>query len=111
MNADVETLHLELEDVGGRSWWAGVLTTLGSQHGSATMRFVGRVDGERRYASPTFAMPRTVGTVPPQEAWAPEMTQCLDELRGELRFDGWVPVARGSEPWDETFERRDGRGS
>jgi hypothetical protein len=43
------TLQIELEDMAGTSRWAGVLTTLTSQSGNAYLRFVGRVDGHRRY--------------------------------------------------------------
>ena len=42
------TLQIELEDMAGTSWWAGVLATLASQSGNAYMRFVGRVNGHRR---------------------------------------------------------------
>jgi hypothetical protein len=65
------TLHIELEDLAGTSWWAGVLATLASQSGNAYLRFVGVVDGHRQYRSATFPAPRTPGTPPPQEAWTP----------------------------------------
>jgi fermentation-respiration switch protein FrsA (DUF1100 family) len=42
------TLQIELEDMAGTSWWAGVLATLASQSGNAYLRFVARVDGHRR---------------------------------------------------------------
>ena len=48
------TLQIELEDMAGTSWWAGVLTTLTSQSGSTYLRFVGRVDGHRQYEGATF---------------------------------------------------------
>jgi hypothetical protein len=65
------TLQIELEDMAGASRWAGVLATLASQSGNAYMRFVGRVNGHRHYKGATFPAPRTLGTLPPQEAWAP----------------------------------------
>jgi len=79
------TLQIELEDMAGTSRWAGVLATLASQSGNAYMRFVGRVDGHRHYKGATFPAPRTLGTLPPQEAWAPGMTKSLQDL---LR--GWL---------------------
>jgi hypothetical protein len=84
------TLQIELEDMAGTSWWKGVLATLASQSGNAYMRFVGSVDGDRRYKSATFPAPRTLGTLPPEEAWAPEMTKNLGIYVGRLRTtDGW----------------------
>jgi hypothetical protein len=63
-------LHIELEDLAGTSWWTSALATLASQSGIAYLRFVGLVDGHRRYRSATFPAPRTLGTLPPQEASA-----------------------------------------
>ena len=107
MDENETTLRIELEDVGGTSWWAGVVATLFSQNGSAQMRFVGRVDGEKRYTSALFPTPRTVGTVPPREAWAPGMSQSLTELRREIEDDGWVMTGQGDQPWDLHYRRRD----
>ena len=84
-----------------------MLATLFFQCGSAHLRFVGRVDGEKRYASALFLAPRTLGTVPPQESWAPGMTQSLTELRREIEDDGWVVTGHGDQPWDLHFRRRD----
>ena len=76
MDSDATTtLEIELEDVGGTSWWAGITTTLASQSGDAYMRFVGRLNSDRRYKGPTFPSPRTLGTLPPQEEWAPGMNK------------------------------------
>jgi hypothetical protein len=77
----------------GASWWAGVLATLASQSGNAYLRFVGRVDGQRRYKGATFPAPRTLDPLPPQEAWAPGMTKSLQDLRREIENDGWVEQA------------------
>lgn len=101
------TLQIELEDMAGASWWAGVLATLASQSGNAYLRFVGRFDGDRRYKGATFPAPRTLGTLPPQEAWAPGMTKSLQDLRFEIESDGWVEVGRGAEPWTFKYERPD----
>src|SRR5664279_5829102 len=85
MDSDATTtLEIELEDVGGTSWWAGITTTLASQSGNAYMRFVGSSNGDRRYKGPTSPSPRTFGTLPPQEEWAAGMTQSLQELRREV---------------------------
>jgi hypothetical protein len=105
MDSDVVTLQIKLEDVGGTSWWAGVIATLTSQSGNAYMRFVGSTNGDRRYKGSTFPSPRTLGTLPPQEEWAPGMTQSLEELCRELEDDGWVQVGRGAEPWAYRYQR------
>jgi hypothetical protein len=108
MRTKLDTLQIDLEDVGGTSWWASLTTTLASQYGSTTRRFVGRVDGERRYTGPTFVVPGTVGRLPPEDAWAPDMAQSLAELRREIAADGWVDVGRGSEPWAYRYAHRPG---
>jgi hypothetical protein len=100
------TLRIELEDVGGTSWWEGWLSKLVSPSGHTHMRFVGHVEGQRRrYRSSTFRAPRTLGTLPPQEEWEPGMILSLNELRHELKDDGWVEVGHGAEPWALRFER------
>jgi hypothetical protein len=101
----METLQIELEDLAGASLLAGVTATLMSQSGNAYLRFVGRVDGHRRYKSATFPAPRTLGTLAPEEAWAPGMTDSLEDLRREIAGDGWVEVGRGTEPWAFEYER------
>jgi hypothetical protein len=105
------TLRIALEDIGGTSWWAGLLTTLTSQSGSAQLRFVGTVDGERRYEGPAFSAPRTFGCVPPEEQWAPGMAASLTDLRRVLENDGWVEVGRGTEPWALLYRRPGGGGA
>jgi hypothetical protein len=89
------TLQIELEDMAGTSRWASVLATLASQSGNAYLRFVGRVDGHRHYKGATISAPRTLGTLPPQEAWAPGMTKSLQDLRREIEHDGWVEARPG----------------
>ena len=108
MRTKLDTLQIDLEDVGGTSWWARLITTLASQYGSTTQRFVGRVGGERRYTGPTFVVPGTIGRLPPEDAWAPDMAQSLAALRQEIAADGWVELGRGSEPWAYRYERRPG---
>ena len=99
------TLQIELEDLAGASWRAGVLAILASQSGNAYLRFVGRVDGHRQYNGATFPAPRTLGTLPPQEAWAPGMAKSLQDLRREIENDGWVAAGRGAEPWGVQVRR------
>jgi hypothetical protein len=101
-------LTIELEDVGGTSWWASLLTTLTSQSGTAQLRFVGMVDGTRAYTGATFPAPRTLGALPPEEQWAPGMTQSLRELQRRVEADGWVQVSEGPHPWALGYRRRDG---
>lgn len=105
MNTGSETLTVALEDVGGTSWWAGILTILASQYGSTQRRFVGQVGGVTRYKSSTFPVPGSVGPVPPEEEWAPGMTAALEELKGNLAKDGWRESSHGTEPWSLTYER------
>ncbi|AOT02344.1 hypothetical protein [Arthrobacter sp. U41] len=101
----METLHVELQDIGGTAWWARILTTLASQSGSVQFRFVGRVADEVRYSSSTFASPTPISPTPPEEQWAPGMTRSLEELVSDIRHDGWTQTGSGSEPWSLTFER------
>jgi hypothetical protein len=105
VDTDASSLQVELEDTGGTRWWKGLLATVSSQYGNAYLRFVGRVDGQVRYASSTFPVPRSWGEISPQEEWAPEMTGALQELRGDLEKDGWLEVGRGDEPWALRYQR------
>ena len=105
MDSDAVTVQIKLEDVGLTSWWARVIAILTSTPGNAYMRFVGSINGDRRYKGSTFPSPRTLGTLPPQEEWAPGMTQSLEELCRELEDDGWVQVGRGAEPWAYRYQR------
>ncbi len=100
-----ESLEMQLEDVSGTSWWASLLTTLTGQSDVAQMRFVGRVADERRYRSATFPVPRSFGTVAPQEKWAPGLTAALAEVRHEIEDDGWVPTVVGNHPWELRYRR------
>jgi len=105
MDTRVETARIELEEAGRTSWWASLLSTLLSQNGNAQLRFVARRDGTRILTSSSFASPRTFGPVGPREAWAPGMTQSLEELCGALERDGWVRTGTGAEPWAYVYER------
>jgi hypothetical protein len=105
MGTDTRYLQVELEDAGGTSWRSALLAALGSQYGNAYLRFVGRVGSETWYKGPTFPAPRTLGVLPPQDEWAPDMTRSLRELRSDLERDGWVLAGRGEQPWELRYER------
>lgn len=105
MTAPGDKLTVVLEDIGGTSWWASLLSTLGSQYGSTQQRFVGKADGKTRYKSSAFPAARTVSPVPPQDDWAPGMTVALEELQRDLARDGWVQVSKGNDPWALVYER------
>ena len=105
MTPPTETLTVALEDVGGTSWWAGILTVLASQYGSTQRRFVGQVNGVTRYKSATFPVPGSVSPVPPREEWAPGMTAALESLERDLARDGWIQSSHGTQPWSLTYER------
>jgi hypothetical protein len=100
-----ETLTVVLEDIGAAAWWTGILAVLGSQYGNAQRRFVGQVDGRTRYRSSTFAVPRAVTEMSPQEQWAPGMTEALAELKRDLAADGWMLTSHGKDPWSLTYAR------
>ncbi len=110
-NKDLQTLEIELEDAGSTSWWAGVISVLGSQYGNAYLRFVGRLtdDGEpggvAARGSP-FARPRSLpDDVLPDERWCPGMTSTLEDLQRRLEEDGWTPVGQGRHPWSVRYAR------
>jgi len=105
MDAPVESVQIELEDISGTSWWASILTTLASQHGNTQLRFVCRANGKHLYTSSFFPCPRNYDRVPPQEEWAPGMTQSLQDLCRELEGDGWARANLGAEPWAFIYER------
>ncbi|WP_345046435.1 hypothetical protein [Arthrobacter methylotrophus] len=105
MTPPAATLTVALDDVGDTSWWARILTILGSQYGSTRQRSVGQVDGKIRYRSSTFPVAGSVGPISPQEQRAPGMTAALEELQRDLGRDGWRETARGRDPWSLTYER------
>ena len=108
----LQSLEIELEDVGSTSWWASVMTTLATQSGSAYMRFVGRTadEGGRPAAivarGPLFSRPRSApDDVPPDESFCPGMNRALEDLRRKLEEDGWRPAGRGEHPWSFQYVR------
>lgn len=101
------TLTIELEDAATRSWWTSALGLLSAR--TQMWHFVGLVGGRPAYTSPTFAAPYTWGTLPlgstvlPRPEWAPGMADALDELRRDVRQDGWVEAGHGAQPWQDVY--------
>jgi len=105
MTADDSTLEIALEDVGGTSWKARLLTTLTSQYGSGTLRFVAQINDERLFESEPFFAAGSIGPLPPEEDWAPGMTEGLTKLRQEIKRSGWIEVGHGEEPWAFRYKK------
>lgn len=107
--APEDTLTIELEDAATRKGWVSTLGLLGGT--VQQWHFVGLLGGKPRYESATFAAPYSWGHVPigrsllPREEWAPGMNDALQELRGQIRADGWVQVERGENAWQEKYRR------
>lgn len=106
-----ETVEIELEDVGGTSWFAGLGTTLG-YGGAASVRFVGRVTGpdgcdtsEVVKGAPFMRLRSIPDDLPPEEAWAPDMNNALVQLQRRLQEDGWLPAGKGERPWAYRYSR------
>jgi len=100
-----ETLVIDMEEVGSRTWWRRVLAIIGSPDGGAYVRFVARDHETVRYKSATFPAPRAFGDLPPRERWAPGMTTALKDLQAEIESDGWIEVSKGAQPWMLRYER------
>lgn len=104
------TLVVELDDSLNRLKWYSPMR-LFSQTTMQMWHFVGRMDGKLRYESPTFAAPYSWGDLPlgktmtPNEEWAPGMQSALEELRAELRADGWLEVGCGAQPWEYRYRK------
>jgi hypothetical protein len=112
VKAEEDSLVIELEDLGATSWWAGILTTLGSQYGSTYSRFVGHaVSADPRWptytlAGPSFPRVRSLpDSLAPEEAWAPGTGAALAELRHRLEAEGWRLVGHGESPWAYRYVR------
>ena len=101
----METLQVELQDVGGTSWWARLLAAISSPKGSSLLRFVGRVGSEIRYSSDTITTPTPVSPSAPEAAWTHVMSHTVQHLIRQIEQDGWVQTGAGSNPWSLTFER------
>lgn len=100
-----DTLRVVREEVPAPSTRSAVLRVLSAPFGEATMRFAGMVDGERRYAGPTFLSPRAVPAMAPREDWAPGLDAALMALRREIVAAGWAYLGQGEQPWDLFYRR------
>jgi hypothetical protein len=106
-NAAEGALRIELEDAATRHAW---VSSLGLVSGMVQQwHFVGLVGDEVRYESATFAAPYSWGHLPlgrtmlPREQWAPGMREALNALRVEVAADGWVPLGRGGQEWQDCY--------
>ena len=103
-----DRLVVTLEDAASRSRMAWLT---GLRGGTQTWHFVGLLDGQPAYDSPSFAAPYSWGILPmqttayPREEWAPGMTEALDQLCIEIAADGWTEVGHGQQPWEHVFRR------
>jgi len=109
---DEDTLVIQLEDVGAASWVPAVLAPLVSEVGQTHSWFVGNALSSdprwRTYRITSATFPRIHGVfddVLPQEAWTPGMAEALDELRGRLDAEGWLPAGHGGREWTYRYVR------
>jgi hypothetical protein len=107
-----DTLVVELEDVGAASWMPAVLAPLVSQLGNGHSWFVGHATSidprwrTYRVTSATFPrVHRALDDVLPREAWTAGMAEALDELRGRLEAEGWLPAGHGGREWAYRYVR------
>ena len=105
-------LEVEVEDVGGISVAASLLSTLSSQYGNGYFRFVARVRGaDPRW--PTYAMPGatfpatrpTLDDMAAQGAWLETQRARFDELHRQLLREGWRPAGHGAHWWSAIYKR------
>ena len=103
-----DRLVIQLEDAASRSRWSWLVGLMAMHQ---MWHFVGLVDGQKKYDSPTFAAPYSWGTLPmgktgyPREQWAPGMGEALEQLCAEVAADGWTEVACGQQPWERITRR------
>jgi hypothetical protein len=109
---EVDVLEVEVEDVGGTSLVASLLTTLGTQHGVAYHRFVGRArSADARWPTysvvgGTFPVLRApLDDLPAQGAWVDAIQEQLGELRRRLTKEGWRPAGIGTHWWSYRYTR------
>ena len=109
-HVDQDEAEIFIEEVGAH-WWTRLLATLFSQNGSATYRVnarISRAGGDRAETirGATFSAVRSFGkAIPPEEAWAPGMTACVNELEKRLISEGWRPSDHGRAPWARRYTR------
>ena len=107
-----DVLEIEAEDVGGISPLASLLTTVFSQYGTGTFRFVARPRGTGPGAPPdavigaTFPGTRpSIDDVAAQGAWVDIQRERFQELHQQLLRDGWRPAGHGAHWWSAIYHR------
>ena len=107
-----DLLEIEAEDVGGTSPLASLLTTVFSQYGTGTYRFVARprgADPQRpsdAVIGATFPGTRpSIEDVAAQGAWVDIQRERFQELHQQLLHDGWRPAGHGAHWWSAIFHR------
>lgn len=107
----LETLEIELEEVGDSSWWPSLLAPVEPGASNAYLRFVGRVWGPRGGDSTvavrgeTFPRFGDLESLEPDDAFCPGPESCLAHLRERLEEEGWVPAGRGLDLWSHRYVR------
>jgi hypothetical protein len=109
---DVEVLEIDVEDVGGTSLVSSLLTTLGTQHGVAYQRFVGRAhSADARWPAYSVVggsfpvMRASLDDLQAHGAWVPTIEDRLGELRQRLVAEGWRPAGKGAHWWSHRYTR------
>ena len=106
-----QVLEVEAEDVGGTSLMASLLTTVFSQYGTGTFRFVARPRGSGRQrpdpvVGATFPGTRpSIEDVAAQGAWLDIQRERFQELHHQLVGDGWRPAGQGAHWWSAVYRR------
>jgi hypothetical protein len=99
----MDVLEVEVEDVGATSLVSNLRTTLGTQHGVAYHRFVGRARSTDA-GWPTFTvvggafplMRAPLDDLRAHGAWVDAIQEQLGELRRRLAEEGWRPAGMGA---------------
>ena len=111
---DLDTLEVEVEDLGNSSMLRSIVTTLTGQHGTQRHRFVGRArSADPRWASvtvasatfPVLALQPPLDAVGPDDAFAGERQARLDELYRTPRGQGWRRAGHGAHWWSRRYVR------
>ena len=110
MTSQEQVLEIEAEDVGGTSPSASLLTTVFSQYGTGTFRFVARPrgDGPQRHAVIGATFPGTrpsLENVAAQGGWVDLQRERFQELHQELVREGWRPAGHGAHWWSAIYRR------
>lgn len=109
---EARVLEVALEDAGSASLLQSLATTLTSQHGVRTHRFVARPvddpDASPVETSPTFPV-QTLGMIrgheAPEGGWPQEVQRALAALDARLTDRGWHSVGVGDDWWARRYAR------